>query len=224
MQIQVKDISKIYGTEESRVVALNHASMTIAAGDFISIMGPSGSGKSTLLHLISGLDSPTSGQVLYDDTDIHRGSDKKLSAFRRRKIGFIFQQFNLLPVLTARENIMMPLLLDKKQPDKTYLEELSFLLGLEERLSHLPHELSGGQQQRVAIARALIAKPDIIFADEPTGNLDSKSGGEVMKMLCDIREKMKKTLVIITHDARVAQMADRRFTIIDGELSERGTD
>lgn len=220
MQIQVKDISKIYGTQESKVVALNHASMTIAAGDFISIMGPSGSGKSTLLHLISGLDSPTSGQVLYDDTDIHRGSDKTLSAFRRRKIGFIFQQFNLLPVLTARENIMMPLLLDKKQPDKAYLEELSSLLGLEKRLSHLPHELSGGQQQRVAIARALIAKPDIIFADEPTGNLDSKSGGEVMKMLCDIREKMKKTLVIITHDARIAQMAQRRFTMIDGELAE----
>lgn len=220
MQIQVKDISKIYGTEESKVVALNHASMTIAAGDFISIMGPSGSGKSTLLHLISGLDSPTSGQVLYDDTDIHHGSDKTLSAFRRRKIGFIFQQFNLLPVLTARENIMMPLLLDKKQPDKAYLEELSSLLGLEKRLSHLPHELSGGQQQRVAIARALIAKPDVIFADEPTGNLDSKSGGEVMKMLCDIREKMKKTLVIITHDARIAQMAERRFTIIDGELAE----
>lgn len=220
MQIQVKDISKIYGTQESKVVALNHASMTIAAGDFISIMGPSGSGKSTLLHLISGLDSPTSGRVLYDDTDIHRGSDKTLSAFRRRKIGFIFQQFNLLPVLTARENIMMPLLLDKKQPDKAYLEELSSLLGLEKRLSHLPHELSGGQQQRVAIARALIAKPDIIFADEPTGNLDSKSGSEVMKMLCDIREKMKKTLVIITHDARIAQMAERRFTMIDGELAE----
>lgn len=220
MQIQVKDISKIYGTQESKVVALNHASMTIAAGDFISIMGPSGSGKSTLLHLISGLDSPTSGRVLYDDTDIHRGSDKTLSAFRRRKIGFIFQQFNLLPVLTARENIMMPLLLDKKQPDKAYLEELSSLLGLEKRLSHLPHELSGGQQQRVAIARALIAKPDIIFADEPTGNLDSKSGSEVMKMLFDIREKMKKTLVIITHDARIAQIAERRFTIIDGELAE----
>lgn len=220
MQIQVKDISKIYGTGESKVVALNRASMTIAAGDFISIMGPSGSGKSTLLHLISGLDSPTSGQVLYDDTDIHRGSDKTLSAFRRKKIGFIFQQFNLLPVLTARENIMMPLLLDKKQPDKAYLEELSSLLGMEKRLSHLPHELSGGQQQRVAIARALIAKPDIIFADEPTGNLDSKSGGEVMKMLCDIREKMNKTLVIITHDARIAQMARRRFTMIDGELAE----
>lgn len=220
MQIQVKDISKIYGTQESKVVALNRASMTVSAGDFISIMGPSGSGKSTLLHLISGLDSPTSGQVLYDGTDIHRGSDKTLSAFRRRKIGFIFQQFNLLPVLTARENIMMPLLLDKKQPDKAYLEEVSSLLGLEKRLSHLPHELSGGQQQRVAIARALIAKPDIIFADEPTGNLDSKSGGEVMKMLCDIREKMKKTLVLITHDARIAQMAERRFTIIDGELAE----
>ncbi len=220
MQIQVKDISKIYGMGESEVVALNHASMTIAAGDFISIMGPSGSGKSTLLHLISGLDWPSFGKVLYDDTDIHHGNDKTLSAFRRRKIGFIFQQFNLLPVLTARENIMMPLLLDKKQPDKAYLQELSSLLGLEERLSHLPHELSGGQQQRVAIARALIAKPDIIFADEPTGNLDSKSGGEVMKMLCDIRNKMNKTLVIITHDARIAQMAERRFKIIDGELSE----
>lgn len=220
MQIQVNDISKIYGTAESEVVALNHASMTIAAGDFISIMGPSGSGKSTLLHLISGLDRPSFGKVLYDDTDIHHGSDKMLSAFRRRKIGFIFQQFNLLPVLTARENIIMPLLLDKKQPDKAYLQELSSLLGLEERLFHLPHELSGGQQQRVAIARALIAKPDIIFADEPTGNLDSKSGGEVMKMLCDIRDKMKKTLVIITHDARIAQMAERRFQIIDGELSE----
>ena len=220
MQIQVKDISKIYGMGESEVVALNHASMTIAAGDFISIMGPSGSGKSTLLHLISGLDRPSFGKVFYDDTDIHHGSDKTLSAFRRRKIGFIFQQFNLLPVLTARENIMMPLLLDKKQPDKAYLQELSSLLGLEERLSHLPHELSGGQQQRVAIARALIAKPDIIFADEPTGNLDSKSGSEVMKMLCDIRNKMNKTLVIITHDARIAQMAERRFKIIDGELSE----
>lgn len=220
MQIQVKDISKIYGMGESEVVALNHASMTIAAGDFISIMGPSGSGKSTLLHLISGLDRPSFGKVLYDDTDIHHGSDKTLSAFRRRKIGFIFQQFNLLPVLTARENIMMPLLLDKKQPDKAYLQELSSLLGLEERLSHLPHELSGGQQQRVAIARALIAKPDIIFADEPTGNLDSKSGSEVMKMLCDIRNKMNKTLVIITHDARIAQMAERRFKIIDGELLE----
>ncbi len=220
MKIRVADISKIYGANESQVVALDHASMTIHEGDFISIMGPSGSGKSTLLHIVSGLDNPTSGNVVYGDTDIHNGSDKKLSAFRRQKIGFIFQQFNLLPVLTARENIIMPLLLDKKQADETYLQELSTFLGLEKRLSHLPHELSGGQQQRVAIARALIAKPDIIFADEPTGNLDSKSGGEVMKMLCNIREKMNKTLVVITHDPGIAEMAERRFTIIDGELSE----
>ena len=220
MQIQVNNISKIYGAGESKVTALKAASMTIFEGDFISIMGPSGSGKSTLLHIISGLDNPTSGTVLYDNIDIHNGSDKMLSAFRRKKIGFIFQQFNLLPVLTARENIIMPLLLDKKKPDENYLQELSSLLGLKNRLTHLPNELSGGQQQRVAIARALIAKPDIIFADEPTGNLDSKSGGEVMSMLCSIREKMNKTLVVITHDSRIAEMADRRFTIIDGELSE----
>ena len=222
MQIKVNDISKIYGTNENKVTALKAASMTIFEGDFISIMGPSGSGKSTLLHIISGLDNPTSGTVLYDNTDIHNGSDKTLSAFRRQKIGFIFQQFNLLPVLTARENIMMPLLLDKKKPDEIYLQELSSLLGLENRLSHLPNELSGGQQQRAAIARALIAKPDIIFADEPTGNLDSKNGNEVMKMLCNIRKKMNKTLVVITHDPRVAEMADRQFTIIDGELSKVG--
>ena len=220
MEIQVNDISKIYGTNESQVIALNHASMTIFESDFLSIMGPSGSGKSTLLHIISGLDKPTSGSVLYDSTDIHNGSDKQLSAFRRQKIGFIFQQFNLLPVLTARENIIMPMLLDKKQPDEKYFKRLTELLGLEMRLSHLPHEMSGGQQQRVAIARALIAQPDIIFADEPTGNLDSKNGSEVMKMLCDIREKMNKTLVIITHDSRIAEMADRRFTMIDGELTE----
>lgn len=220
MEIQVNDISKIYGTNESQVIALNHASMTIFESDFLSIMGPSGSGKSTLLHIISGLDKPTSGSVLYDSTDIHNGSDKQLSAFRRQKIGFIFQQFNLLPVLTARENIIMPMLLDKKQPDEKYFKQLTELLGLKMRLSHLPHEMSGGQQQRVAIARALIAQPDIIFADEPTGNLDSKNGSEVMKMLCDIREKMNKTLVIITHDPRIAEMADRRFTMIDGELTE----
>lgn len=220
MEIQVKDISKIYGAGENKVAALCSACMTIHAGDFISIMGPSGSGKSTLLHIVSGLDAPTSGNVLYGDTDIHHGGDKTLSAFRRRKIGFIFQQFNLLPVLSARENIIMPLLLDRKQPDEDYLKEITAFLGLDGRLTHLPHELSGGQQQRVAIARALIARPDIIFADEPTGNLDSKSGGEVMEMLCGIRKRMKKTLVVITHDPRIAEMADRRFTIIDGELSE----
>ena len=220
MDIQVKDISKIYGVGESRVTALHHANMQIRPGDFISIMGPSGSGKSTLLHIISGLDTPTSGQVLYGDTDIHHGSDRELSAFRRRKIGFIFQHFNLLPVLTAQENITMPLLLDGRQPDEAYLQEIAAFLGIDKRLTHLPHELSGGQQQRVTIARALIAKPDIIFADEPTGNLDSKSGCEVMRMLCDLRRQMNKTLVIITHDPRIAEMAERRFTIVDGTLSE----
>ncbi len=220
MNIAVNDVSKIYGTNENKVVALDHAAMSIHGGDFISIMGPSGSGKSTLLHIISGLDTPTSGNVLYGGADIHNGSDKALSAFRRKKMGFIFQQFNLLPVLSARENIMMPLLLDRRQPDEDYLRELAEFLGIGTRLNHLPHELSGGQQQRVAIARALIAKPDIIFADEPTGNLDSKSGGEVMKMLCDIREKMNKTLVIITHDLQIAKRAVRQFTIVDGVLSE----
>ena len=220
MDIQVNDISKIYGAGESRVTALHHASMQIRPGDFISIMGPSGSGKSTLLHIISGLDTPTSGQVLYGGTDIHHGSDRELSAFRRRKIGFIFQHFNLLPVLTAQENITMPLLLDGRQPDEAYLQEIAAFLGIDKRLTHLPHELSGGQQQRVAIARALITKPDIIFADEPTGNLDSKSGGEVMRMLCDLRRQMNKTLVIITHDPRIAEMAERRFTIVDGTLTE----
>ena len=220
MKIEAKELSKIYGVGENRVIALDNVNLEIDINDFISIMGPSGSGKSTLLHLLSGLDRPTSGSLTYDDRDIYSFSDKELSAFRRKSIGFIFQQFNLLPVLTAKENIIMPLLLDKKQPDEAYLMQLTELLGISDRLDHLPHELSGGQQQRVAIARALIAKPDIIFADEPTGNLDSKSGGEVMKMLENIWKKTGTKLVIITHDRRVAQMADRQFVIVDGVLSE----
>ena len=220
MKIEARELSKIYGNGENRVVALDKVNLEIDINDFISIMGPSGSGKSTLLHLLSGLDRPTSGSLTYDGRDIYSLSDKELSTFRRRRIGFIFQQFNLLPVLTARENIIMPLLLDKKQPDEDYLKQLTKLLGISERLEHLPHELSGGQQQRVAIARALIAKPDIIFADEPTGNLDSKNGDEVMKTLENIRKKTGTRLVIITHDRRVAQMADRQFVIVDGVLSE----
>ena len=220
MDIKVNEITKVYGTAENRVTALKPASLEIHKGDFISIMGPSGSGKSTLLHIISGLDSPTAGTVTYDRTDIHHGSDKELSAFRRRKIGFVFQQFHLLPVLTARENILMPLLLDKVRPDEGHLMQIAGFLGLQDRLSHLPHELSGGQQQRVAIARALIADPEVIFADEPTGNLDSKSGGEVMEMLCEIQKKLDKTLIVITHDKQLAGMAQRRFTIVDGKLRE----
>ena len=224
MNIEAKELSKIYGEGESRVVALDRASLTIAPGDFISIMGPSGSGKSTLLHLLSGLDRPTSGRLTYDGRDIYRLTDKELSAFRRRRIGFIFQQFHLLPVLTARENIAMPLLLDKKQPDEPYLQKLAGLLGIGDRLTHLPHELSGGQQQRVAIARALIAGPDVIFADEPTGNLDSRSGGEVMELLKTVGKEMGKALVVITHDSRIAAMGSRRLTIVDGVLSEVGAE
>ncbi len=222
MKIEANELSKIYGEGENRVTALDRASFQIMPGDFISITGPSGSGKSTLLHLLSGLDQPTSGRLTYDGQDIYSFSDRERSALRRRSIGFVFQQFHLLPVLTARENILMPLLLDKKQPDEAYLEQLTQLLGIGSRLTHLPHELSGGQQQRVAIARALIAQPDVIFADEPTGNLDSRSGGEVMEMLRAIHEKMEKTLVIITHDNRVAGMAGRQFSIVDGVLTEVG--
>lgn len=220
MNIKAKELSKIYGSGESQVVALDKVNLEITANDFISIMGPSGSGKSTLLHLLSGLDKPTSGSLTYNGKDIYSFADRELSAFRRQRIGFIFQQFNLLPVLTAKENIIMPLLLDKKQPDETYLKQLTDLLGIGSRMSHLPHELSGGQQQRVAIARALIARPDIIFADEPTGNLDSKSGSEVIDIMKDIWHEMGKTLVIITHDSSIARMADRQFVIVDGVLTE----
>ena len=213
MNIEAKNLSKIYGDGENRVVALDRANLEIVSSDFISIMGPSGSGKSTLLHLLSGLDKPSSGSLTYDGKDIYSYSDKELSAFRRKRIGFIFQQFNLLPVLTAKENIIMPLLLDKQKPNTD-------LLGIQGRLEHLPHELSGGQQPRVAIARALIAKPDVIFADEPTGNLDSKSGGEVMELLQNVWKKMGKALVVITHDSRIARMADRQFQIVDGVLTE----
>ena len=220
MNIEAKELSKIYGEGENRVTALDRASLTIAPGDFISIMGPSGSGKSTLLHLLSGLDRPTAVHLSYDGKAIYSLSDKELSAFRRQRIGFIFQQFHLLPVLTARENITMPLLLDRKQPNEGYLQDLAQMLGIQDRLTHLPHELSGGQQQRVAIARALIAKPDVIFADEPTGNLDSRSGSEVMELLKAVGKDMGKALVVITHDSRIAAMAERRLTIVDGVLSE----
>lgn len=220
MLIEATDLSKAYGSGGGRVIALDKANLTIQDHDFISIMGPSGSGKSTLLHLLSSLDKPTSGKVTYDGKNLFSCQDKELSAFRRKKIGFVFQQFQLLPVLTAKENILMPLLLDHQQPDMAYFNQLAELLGIQDRLHHLPQELSGGQQQRVAIARALIAKPDIIFADEPTGNLDSKSGGEVMKLLKTVWADLGKALVIITHDSRIAEQASRRLVMSDGRLRE----
>ena len=220
MNIEAKELSKIYGSGESRVVALDKVNLEIASSDFISIMGPSGSGKSTLLHLLSGLDKPTSGSLTYDGKDIYRFNDKELSSFRRRRIGFIFQQFNLLPVLTAKENIIMPLLLDKKQPDEVYLNQLTDLLGIRERLTHLPHELSGGQQQRVAIARALVSKPAFILADEPTGNLDSKTSSNVLGLLKVTSQKFHQTIVMITHNSEIAQLADRIVRIEDGKIAE----
>ena len=220
MRIVATDLTKRYGTGENQVIALHKANLEIQARDFISIVGPSGSGKSTLLHLISGLDYPTEGVVEYDGQNIHQGKDAVLSAFRRRRIGFIFQKFHLIPVLTARENIIMPLVLDHRQVDEGYFKQITQFLGLEHRLTHLPSELSGGQQQRVAIARALIAKPDVIFADEPTGNLDSQSGREVMDLLASVHREFGKTIVVITHDDRIAQMAERKFSIVDGILSE----
>ena len=220
MRIVATDLTKRYGQGENHVIALHKANLEIQARDFISIVGPSGSGKSTLLHLISGLDYPTEGVVEYDGQNIHQGKDAVLSAFRRRRIGFIFQKFHLIPVLTARENIIMPLLLDHRQVDEGYFKQITQFLGLEHRLTHLPSELSGGQQQRVAIARALIAKPDVIFADEPTGNLDSQSGREVMDLLACVHREFGKTIVVITHDDRIAQMAERKISIVDGILSE----
>ena len=220
--IRVEKLSKYYGKDENKITALNQVNITINEQDFIAIIGPSGSGKSTFLHTISGLDKPSSGKVLYDGKDIYSYSDKELSLFRCKKIGFVFQQFNLLPVLTAQENIVMLLLLAKEQPDLGYMTKIVKFLGIEDRMIHLPNELSGGQQQRVAIARALIAKPDIIFADEPTGNLDSKSGCEVMKILRSLWSEMGKTLVIITHDPHVAEMAERQFMIVDGKIAEVG--
>ena len=211
MRIVATDLTKRYGTGENQVIALHKANLEIQARDFISIVGPSGSGKSTLLHLISGLDYPTEGVVEYDGQNIHQGKDAVLSAFRRRRIGFIFQKFHLIPVLTA---------LDHRQVDEGYFKQITQFLGLEHRLTHLPSELSGGQQQRVAIARALIAKPDVIFADEPTGNLDSQSGREVMDLLASVHREFGKTIVVITHDDRIAQMAERKFSIVDGILSE----
>ena len=222
MRIEAKDLSKVYGSGENRIVALDKVNLKIDGNDFISIMGPSGSGKSTLLHLLSGLDRPTSGTLTYNGKDIYSFSDKELSGFRRQRIGFIFQQFHLLPVLTAKENIIMPLLLDKKQPDEAYLGQLSQMLGIHDRLTHLPHELSGGQQQRVAIGRALVTRPALIMADEPTGNLDSKNSQEVIALLQSMSAKYQQTILMITHNENHAGAADRVFRMADGVLKDLG--
>ena len=218
--LQTIDLKKYYGTEPNITRALDGVNFSVEDGEFVAVVGTSGSGKSTLLHMMGGLDTPTSGNVIVRDKELSKMNDEQLTIFRRRNIGFIFQNYNLVPILNVYENIVLPVELDGDTVDQKFLDEIVHLLGLEDKLKNMPNNLSGGQQQRVAIARALIAKPDIIFADEPTGNLDSKSGGEVMEMLQSIWKKMGKTLVIITHDSRIARMADRQFVIVDGVLSE----
>lgn len=219
--VEVQDLCKTYGMGEAKVEALKHVSFTLQKGEFAAVIGESGSGKSTLLNCIGALDEPTGGQIMIDGRNLFAMREEERTIFRRRNIGFIFQSFHLIPELNVEQNIIFPLLLDYKKPDPRQVEEVLEVLGLQERRRHLPGQLSGGQQQRVAIARALIARPDIIFADEPTGNLDSKSGGEVMKLLEDIWQKMGKTLVVITHDGSIAQRAKRQFVIMDGVVTEK---
>ncbi|MBB6214361.1 putative ABC transport system ATP-binding protein [Anaerosolibacter carboniphilus] len=213
------ELSKTYGKGETQVEALKNVDIAIGEGEFVAVVGPSGSGKSTLLHLLGGLDRPTSGKVIVDGVDIYSLSEKELSIFRRRKIGFIFQFYNLIPVLSAEENITLPLLLDRKDVDQKYLGELMEILGLKDRKYHYPNQLSGGQQQRVSIGRALAYKPAIIFADEPTGNLDSKNSKEVLELLRFSVQKYNQTLVMITHDLEIASQADRVITIEDGMIA-----
>lgn len=216
--LKVESLSKIYGEGNNKVEALKDVSFSINRGEFTAIVGASGSGKSTLLHALGGLDRPSSGKVYLDGEDIYKLNEEKLAIFRRRNIGFVFQFFNLIPVLDVEENIGLPALLDKEKVDKTYLEEVINMLGLKERIKHLPSELSGGQQQRVSIGRALINKPAIILADEPTGNLDSKNSKEVIELLKLSSKKYNQTLIVITHDINIAEQADRVITIVDGEI------
>ena len=217
--IEVKNLSKVYGSGEAEVTALKNIDLNIEQGEFVAIVGPSGSGKSTLLHLLGGVDKPSSGEVIIKGESICKLKEKELAILRRRKLGFVFQFFNLIPVLTAEENIEMPVLLDNGKIDKNYMNELLKLLGLEERRNHYPSELSGGQQQRVSIGRALANKPSIILADEPTGNLDSKNSKEVLELLKYCAKKYNQTLILITQDINIAKSSDRVITIEDGKIT-----
>lgn len=220
--LKVQDLCKIYGTGDTKVEALRNVSFTVAKGEFISVIGPSGSGKSTLLNMIGALDVPTSGKIEIDGRDIGAMKEEELSVFRRRNIGFIFQAYNLVPELNVEENIVLPILLDYKKPDRQYIDELLDVLGLADRRHHLPAQLSGGQQQRVAIGRALAAKPSIILADEPTGNLDSKNSRDVVDLMKLSVERYSQTLIMITHNQSYASFADRVFHVEDGVVTELG--
>lgn len=216
--LRVDNLTKIYGKDTTKVVALDHVSFTVEKGEFVAIVEASGSGKSTLLHLIGGVDRPTSGKVYIDGKDIFKFNDDKLAIFRRRQVGLIYQFYNLIPILNVEENITLPLALDNREVDKERLASLLKLLGLENRKNHLPNELSGGQQQRTSIGRAIITNPTIILADEPTGNLDSKSSDEIVALLKKSNKELNQTIIMITHNMEIAKVADRIIKIEDGKI------
>ena len=218
--VKMEHVTKIYGSGDTRVWALDDVNLTVQKGESLAVVGASGSGKSTLLHVMGGVDTVTNGKVIVDDRDITTLRDEEMSVFRRRKIGFVFQSYHLIPVLTVEENIQMPILLDHKKPDREYIDHVIEMLGLKDRRKHLPNQLSGGQQQRAAIARALANRPSLILADEPTGALDSTNGNEVMALLQDSVKKLNQTLVLITHNIDLAREADRIVRITDGKLTE----
>ena len=220
--LETKDLRKVYGSGDTEVRALDGVDLTVEKGEFVAVVGTSGSGKSTLLHMLGGLDRPTGGTVTVDGKELSAMRDEELTIFRRRKIGFVFQNYNLVPVLNVYENIVLPIQLDGNAPDKAYVERIIETLGLEAKLQNLPNNLSGGQQQRVAIARALAAKPAIILADEPTGPLDSATSLDVMGLLKVTAQKFSQTIVMITHNEELAQMADRIIRIEDGRIVVRG--
>jgi putative ABC transport system ATP-binding protein len=220
--IETRDLRKTYGAEPNTVDALRGVSLSFERGEFVAIVGPSGSGKSTLLHMLGGLDRPTSGSVTVDGRDLGGLSEHELALFRRRTVGFIFQSYNLIPVLTAEENISLPVLLDNRTIEKGFLTELLDVLGIGARRSHMPGELSGGEQQRVCIGRALAARPSLVLADEPTGNLDRRNGREVIELLRISVRKWRQSLVVITHDPEVASQADRIVSIVDGQVVRTG--
>lgn len=216
--LKVENLTKIYGKDSTKVVALDHVSFSVEKGEFVAIVGASGSGKSTLLHLIGGVDRPTSGKVFIDGKDIFNFNDDKLAIFRRRQVGLIYQFYNLIPILNVEENITLPLSLDNREIDKEKLNDMLKLLGLQNRRMHLPNELSGGQQQRTSIGRALITNPTIILADEPTGNLDSKSSDEIVALLKKSNKELNQTIIMVTHNMEIAKVADRIIKIEDGKI------
>ena len=217
--LRCEALSKVYRSGESKVIALDQVSLSLAQGSFTAVTGPSGSGKSTLLHLLSGLDHPSGGRVIYQEADLYKYRDNQLSVLRRRRFGFVFQSYNLVRELTGWENILLPVMLDARRVDEAYLNRIIDLLGIRDRLSHLPGAMSGGQQQRIAIARALAKNPAILFADEPTGNLDGKSGREVLTLLRQVNHELGITLVLVTHDLNVAEQAERIIQLEDGRIA-----